>query len=180
MVFFRQRFLLDMTRVASIISLSVLLRNAREKVKSVFATTWTQRITLPCPTSRVMQLSASVGMLLRLHSGLQTLIHHCPFHHYFPSCMAWGLCHSFSSHVTCPSQCQNLMEFYIWHAECHYGVLQGCQWYYCKQILKAAAVWTWWWGLGHNHRSSPCFEGNFYLVTFTHLTWTHSNIVSDV
>src|SRR5882724_3223772 len=68
MVFFRQHFLLDMMRVTSIISLSVLPQNAREKVKRVFAATWTQRIMLPHPTSRVTQLSASVGMLLRPHS----------------------------------------------------------------------------------------------------------------
>jgi hypothetical protein len=68
MVSFRQRFLSDMTRVASIISSSVLPRNAREKVKRVFAATWTRRITLLRPTSRVTQLSALVRMLSRPHS----------------------------------------------------------------------------------------------------------------
>jgi hypothetical protein len=68
MAFFSQELLSDMMKVASFISLSVLPRNAREKVKRVFAATWTRRIALPPPTSRVMQLSALVRILSKPHS----------------------------------------------------------------------------------------------------------------
>jgi hypothetical protein len=57
-----------MTRVASTISLSVQPGNARERVKGVFAATWTRRIALPRLISRVTRLSASVRMLSRQHS----------------------------------------------------------------------------------------------------------------
>ena len=57
-----------MMKVASTIALSALPGNARERVKRVFAATWTQRIAPPCPISRAMQLSASVGVLSRQHS----------------------------------------------------------------------------------------------------------------
>src|SRR5882762_4978862 len=67
MLFFRQRFLSDMMRAASTISSSVLLGSARERVKRVFAATWTRRIVLPCLISRVMQLCALVRILLSQH-----------------------------------------------------------------------------------------------------------------
>jgi len=67
MVFFRPRFLSDMMRVASIIFLSALPGDARERVKRVFAATWTRRIALPHPISRVTQLGASVRMLSMRH-----------------------------------------------------------------------------------------------------------------
>src|SRR5882724_7218313 len=52
-------------------------------VKRVFSATWTRRIALPHPTSRVMQLSALVRMLLRPHlkrhsqEGMMDQYSHC-------------------------------------------------------------------------------------------------------
>jgi len=57
-----------MMRAASTISSSVLSGSARERVKRVFATTWTQRIVLPHLISRVMQLGALVRILSSQHS----------------------------------------------------------------------------------------------------------------
>ena len=57
-----------MMKVASTISSSALLGNARERVKKVFAATWTQRIAPPHPISRAIWLSASVRVLSRQHS----------------------------------------------------------------------------------------------------------------
>jgi len=53
---------------ASTISSSVLLGSARERVKRVFAATWTRRIVPPRLISRVMQLGASVRILSSQHS----------------------------------------------------------------------------------------------------------------
>ena len=73
MDFFRQRSLLDMTRAESFIFLGVLRRIARERVTRVFVATWTRRIMLPHPMSRVMQLGASVKILLTQLSKIKSL-----------------------------------------------------------------------------------------------------------
>ena len=68
MLFFGQKFLLDMMRATSTISSSVLPGSARKRVKRVFTTTWTRRIVLPHLISRVMQLGAWVKILSIQHS----------------------------------------------------------------------------------------------------------------
>ena len=73
MDFFRQRSLLDMTRAESFIFLGVLRRIARERVTRVFVATWTRRIMLPRPISRVMQLGASVKILSTQLSKIKSL-----------------------------------------------------------------------------------------------------------
>ena len=57
-------------RVESFISSSVLPNTARERVIKVFAVTWTQKIVLPHPISRLMHLGVLVGILLRQHSKI--------------------------------------------------------------------------------------------------------------
>ena len=111
----------------------------------------TQRLSARCWTRCVwMFLLFAFALMSVAAIGSQTLLRRCPFHHHCPSRMAWCLCRSCSSRATYPLRCQNSMEFNIWYAECSCRVSRGHWWHYCQQIFEAAAVWAWWWELGHN------------------------------